>query len=106
MKILVVCEWGINRSHTIATQLKWWNHDVLSAGVAAQSAGTLELLGQWADRIIVVDELTAQHPNLGQFKAKIQLWDIGPDVYLRPFNRELLHKVQTLMETHRGEYAP
>jgi hypothetical protein len=37
-------------------------------------------------------------------KGEIQLWNIGPDKYPRPFNSELLAIVRRLMEEHREEY--
>ena len=37
---------------------------------------------------------------------KVQLWNIGPDIYPRPFNPELLAIVKQLMQQHAAEYKP
>lgn len=104
MKILVVCDQGNNRSVTVAHHLKYWRHDVLTAGISANTTETLAMLRDWADRIIVTDvgQVVAPITN----SDKIQLWDIGPDVYPRPFNKDLLAIVRELMERHKGEYKP
>lgn len=103
VKILVLCDEGNNRSVTIAHQLKYWGHDVLTAGLETNSGDTLAMLYNWADRIIVTDKKQVSHP---QAPVDAQLWDVGPDVYPRPFNKELLRKVKQLMEEHRAEYGP
>lgn len=105
MNVLVVCEWGINRSVTIAGQLKFWGHDVLTAGTKAQTPQTMDMLSSWADRIIAVDKETmAEIPPA--WKDKAQLWDVGMDIYPRPYNPDLLRKVRGLMSIHRDEYKP
>lgn len=97
MKILVLCDEGVNRSVTIASQLKYWGHDVLSAGMKRNTAETIGILSNWADRIITTEEGQLEGP-------KVQLWNIGPDHYPRPFNKELLAIVRDLMEEHKPEY--
>lgn len=108
MKVLVVCDEGNNRSVTIAGQLKYWGHDVLTVGLARNSTETLEMLVKWSDRVIITDYAQSDHPELRTQRArdKTQLWDIGPDVYPRPFNKGLLAKVKVLMQEHRAEYKP
>jgi hypothetical protein len=102
MKILTVCDEGNNRSVMLAHHLKYWGHDVIPAGVKRNSPDTLALLEGWADRIIVTERGQERH-----FGAeKVQLWDVGPDVFPRPFNRDLLAVVRGLMDEHRAEYKP
>ena len=97
MKILVLCDEGNNRSVMIAHLLKYWGHDILAAGVKRNSPATLDMLVEWADRIITTEE--------GQLEGeKVQLWNIGPDHYPRPFNRYLLRIVQDMMQEHKLEY--
>lgn len=105
MKILVLCDEGNNRSVTVAHHLKYWGHDVIAAGLKRNKTETLQMLCEWADRIIVTDKdqwekLRADH------LFKLRLWDIGPDVYPRPFNKEMLAIVRRLMEAHKAEYKP
>lgn len=100
MKILVVCDQGNNRSVTVAHHLKYRGHDVLTAGVKVNSPETIRLLCQWADRIIITEtgQLPADDP-------KVQLWNIGPDKYPRPFNSQLYGITRKLAEQHNSEYA-
>lgn len=103
MKILTVCDQGNNRSVVLAHQLKYWGHDVIPVGLATNSQATLHMLYRWADRIIVTENgMKSKIP--ADFDPKIETWDVGPDTYPRPMNRELLDKVRKLMELHRPEY--
>ena len=110
MKILILCDQGNNRSVTLAHHLKYWKHDVIPAGLKTNSPETLTMLCHWADRIIATD--SGQGVEIGRLApteidmAKVQLWNIGPDVYPRPFNKDLLAIVRGLMEVHKAEYKP
>lgn len=107
MKILVLCDEGNNRSVTVAHHLKYWGHDVIAAGLKRNSPETLEMLSEWADRIVLTER--SQVPVIQSmwptaFSSKLDLWDIGPDVYPRPFNKDLLAIVRRFMKGHEGEY--
>lgn len=97
MKILVVCDQGNNRSVTLAGQLKYLGHDVLSAGLEINSAGTINHLADWADKIIITD--FGQMLPI-QYAHKMEFWNIGPDVYPRPYNKDLLKIVKRLIAEH------
>lgn len=90
-KILCVCNEGNNRSVTVAHQLKYLGHDCIPVGLSTNSQSTLELLCEWADHIIVTDSEQQVPP---QHQSKVRLWDIGPDVFPRPFNKTLLAVVR------------
>lgn len=96
MKILILCDQGNNRSVVLASRLKYCGdgHDVLTAGLLTNKPSTLLMLAEWAEKIIVVDE-TMHQPN-----PKFELWNIGPDRYPRPHNKELLAIVTRLIEEH------
>jgi hypothetical protein len=49
------------------------------------------MLFDWADHIIVTD--TDQFVPT-RHQRKVRLWDIGPDVFPRPFNKTLLAVVR------------
>jgi predicted protein tyrosine phosphatase len=101
MKILVVCDQGNNRSVTLAGQLKYLGNDVLSAGIQTNTNATLRMLYDWADRTIVTEE--SQFRTLAHVvdnEYSIELWDIGPDVYKRPYNKQLLAIVKRLIKEH------
>jgi len=103
MNVLIVCDHGNNRSVTIASQLKYWKHNVISAGLITTSISTLQMLLEWCDRVITTEQGQFEQLPIG-FDEKHQLWDIGPDIYPRPFNAELLAKVKALMQEHKAEY--
>ena len=104
MKILVVCNYGINRSYTIASQMKFWGHDVVNVGVSVNSSATVQMLSQWADRIITTEE---RHKAFvpPPYWDKVQLWDIE-DKYPGSYNPALLKRVREFMQQHRKEYKP
>lgn len=109
VKVLVVCDHGNNRSVTIAGQLKYWKHDVISVGLETMTDDTLLMLLGWCDRVITTEagqfeSLSDLGLSLEGLSGKHQLWDIGPDVYPRPYNPELLKKVKALMQEHKAEY--
>lgn len=87
MKILTVCDHGNNRSVTLAHLLKYWDNDVIAIGVNS-SERTLEMLYDWADYIITTD-FTQVIPDKYQYKTK--MFYVGPDVFPRPMNRELMN---------------
>lgn len=106
MKILVLCDQGNNRSVTIAHQLKYWGHDILTAGLETNGVITIMMLAEWADRIIFTDKHQQLPAHIIGYEHITQLWDVGPDVYPRPLNKDLLRKVKQLMEEHTNEYHP
>lgn len=106
-KILVVCQEGNNRSVTLAHQLKYLGHDVLSAGLATNGIETLEMLTAWAEVVITTDAHQAvpfaYGPGHTEPTFKMMCWDLGPDTYPRPFNKQLLKKVQALVAARGHE---
>lgn len=107
MKILILCDEGVNRSHTLKSRLQYCGngHDILTAGLYRNEVETLIMLAKWSEKIIIVDkdmwitmpETIRHDPNYGH---KFELWNIGPDIYPRPHNKELLKIVTKLIEDH------
>lgn len=99
--ILCVCAHGNNRSVTIAWLLKYVeNFETLTAGLEYHTPETLQMLFEWADVITVPEKkLIDLIPDV--YKHKIKFYDIGPDVYPRPFNPRLLVKAKTLLEADK-----
>ena len=96
--ILCVCEHGNNRSVTMAWLLKYVeNFETLTAGLGYHTPETLNMLFEWADVITFPEEkLLALIPE--KYKSKTKFYNIGEDVYPRPFNKELLTKARKMME--------
>lgn len=101
--ILCVCEHGNNRSVTMAHILKYAsNFETLTAGLGYHTQETLEMLFKWADVIVVPDaDLLPLIPE--QHKSKIKFYNIGKDIYPRPFNKDLYLKATVLMEGDKIE---
>lgn len=94
-KIVTVCDLGCNRSVMFAHRLKFWGNDTIPIGLKNTTLSTLEMLFHWADLIIT----TASDQEIpDQFKHKVILLDVGPDVYPRPFNKVLNQKASQLLK--------
>jgi predicted protein tyrosine phosphatase len=94
MRILTVCEQGLNRSVT-AKYLLQDNHEVLAAGLNL-SPDTLRLLYDWADQIVLLD---ARFLNRIPTQTKVLVCNVGPDHYEHHYNPELVHLLRGLLKT-------
>lgn len=99
MRILCVCEEGNNRSVTLAQRLRYHNHETIAVGINRHSATTIDMLVRWADLVITVDRpvhiYVLQHHQIAK---QVELWNIGPDKYPRPFNKELMRICDDLIK--------
>lgn len=84
MKILCVCDEGVNRSVHIASVLQYLGHETIPVGVNRSSPETREMLADWCDAAIFTD--ASQHAAFPGVTARAHVWPI-PDVYPRPFNK-------------------
>lgn len=101
MKILCLCQEGNNRSVVFAHQLRYWGHDVLTGGLRTNTMSTLNMLCGWADVIILTERGQDRLMPLG-YEDKVKLFDVGPDAYPRPFNMDLLTKVQRYLQDNKA----
>jgi hypothetical protein len=105
MKILTICSAGACRSVAMAHVLKGdYGHDAVPVGRDANSQKTLDMLSEWADKIIVMQPKYA----IGTLKASLhklipaELTDVGPDVWRNPLSPQLRDIVGTMAENlHR-----
>lgn len=97
MKILTICDQWNNRSVTLASQLKYWGNDVISAGLSTNSQETLHMLFEWADKIIITEDTQ----KIEYECEKIILCPIWPDIYPRAFNPELLSIVKEWLQENK-----
>ena len=104
MKIVTVCEQGLNRSLHAAFIMRWKRkidgggfNDVVPLGIKVSSPELQKMLFDWADWIILTD---AQFKDLipAEYATKLKLWDVGADKWHRPFNKELLDLLRAHME--------
>lgn len=109
-RILVVCDEGLNRSATIRGQIQYWGHDVITVGLNRNSADTFDYLIAWSDLVIFTaqDQLKKYMDvcDTSTLPTTYQVWDIGPDNYPRPYNKELLDIVKTHIKQHEKELKP
>jgi predicted protein tyrosine phosphatase len=91
-KVLCVCSAGLVRSTTMAWYLKVnKRYDAIPVGVHKNAPETLDLLGEWADIILVAESSMKLHfPN---YQDKIRDLAIGEDIWGVPFQAELMSKV-------------
>ena len=90
MKVLVCCQGGNVRSVTFGFILKYkYNIDAIAASLEKNSNDTLDMLFEWADTIIVVQESMKDFiPKL--YHKKLLVLDIGPDRWGQSLHPELL----------------
>lgn len=107
-KILIVCDEGLNRSATIRGQIQYWGHDCLTVGLNRNNIDTIRMLDDWADLTIftAINQLDWLEQFSGFDEDHYQLWDIGPDIYPRPYNKDLLAKVKKHIKEHEKELKP
>ena len=98
LHILCVCEHGNNRSVTMAHILKYVpGFETMTIGLSYHTPETQKMMFEWADRIVVPeDKLLALIPE--EYKSKIKFYNIGEDVYPRPFNPVLYKRAKDLMD--------
>jgi hypothetical protein len=94
-KFLCVCEGGVNRSVALAFVLKAIHgHDALATGWRWTSPETMQVLCQWADHIFVMQgEFREKIP--ADYREKVLVADVGPDVYGFPLNPTLQGVLQS-----------
>lgn len=92
MKILAICQRGNVRSVNLAYILKDERKfkDVIAIGIETTTQETLNMLGDWADKIYIVGEKTIKDQIPIEFQSKIIWLDIGKDVWGNFPNAQLL----------------
>lgn len=88
VNILTVCRAGLIRSSALANVLKlhFSPVDVLPCGIGTYDTGrfnseeTLDMLFKWADKIVVMEE-HYQWKIPDEFRKKVMVCEVGPDVY-------------------------
>lgn len=96
LRILCCCEHGNVRSVALAYLIKTiYSYDVIACGMKANSKETLELLFQWADKVIFLDRnLIPEKTWLNKFNGKdIRIADVGSDIWHNSKAEELNHKL-------------
>ena len=100
MKVLVVCQRGNSRSSSLAYILKdGYGHDAIAIGLESNGEEVKELLYNWAEKIILVDNrFVSQIPE--KYKSKLKIWDVGPDRFFLGVVPELMQLYQDYMKNN------
>lgn len=94
MKILTICQGGTVRSVCLARILKdkdvvGKSHDAIAASWQWNSAATMEMLGAWADLVVVMEpSMVDRIPQ--SLRGKTEVCDVGPDRFGNAINPELI----------------
>lgn len=107
-KILCVCQGGNSRSVHLAYVLKYrYGVDALACGWEGNEPATVEMLCEWAERIIVVEEFMIEK-IADKHQPKVRCFDVGPDRFFQP-NIELLQLFDGMIakniRTKDGEFV-
>ena len=99
MKILCVCEGGNVRSVGMAFALKHiYGQDALACGWRFNSLETFKMLCDWADRIVVMQEVFVAKVPSDVLRSKVRVVDVGPDCFGNPLHPDLQACVQHAAE--------
>lgn len=92
MKILCVCLEGNKRSVITRYVLNRHGHEALSCGIRPNSPETIQMLIDWADKVLVAEPfLAAALPTTDKIDHNFA---IGPDIYPSGFDRHLKRIVE------------
>jgi hypothetical protein len=96
-KIVCLCQGGNSRSVALAYLLKYhYKVDALACGWEKNEANTLIMLYEWADVICILQkEFIIYVPE--KFHGKVDIFDVGPDVWFNGLHPDLLNKLQEMM---------
>lgn len=98
MKFLCVCEAGCVRSGALAFSLRYnfGQGRVFQASHSKTPQEDLDMLAAWADYIVVMEPKFAD--KFEQFKEKIRVLDVGPDIWKNPLHPDLQDIVSHVIE--------
>lgn len=92
MNYLCICSGGIVRSGACAALLRDQGADAIPVSSKNTSTATFDLMCRWANRIIVMQPQFAERVT-PEYRHKVVVFDIGPDVWANPLHPDLLAKI-------------
>lgn len=99
MKILTMCQGGNTRSVHCAYLLKerYGHADTLACGFQRNSIETLDMLFNWADVIVLMDDWFIDHvPD--KYKDKVIVFAVGDDIWGTPLHQALVDKIDVFIK--------
>ena len=93
-RILTVCKHGLVRSVGLADVLKLHFEpvDVIPVGNASNSPETLEMLYEWADHIVIMEERYRKRIHIQKHRERAIVCEVGQDTYGNSHARPLIDK--------------
>jgi predicted protein tyrosine phosphatase len=106
MKTLAICQGGLVRSVSLTSVLRYMSdQDAIAYGLEKGTLRTMQMLCDWADHVVVMQEKFAT-PVDAFFKKMICVCDVGPDIWSNPLHPDLVAMVtKYVMEWSVREYA-
>jgi hypothetical protein len=102
MKNLCVCYYGHCRSVCLAKLLQSKGQIACSIGCGKEISGdAFPMMTAWADRIFVLQaHFRDRVPEVD--RHKVVVFDVGPDVWMNPFNSDLRAKLEGMYQEQFG----
>lgn len=95
MQALCVCQYGHSRSVALVRRLHHRGINAVAAGVGTAGPLFLKAMCDEATHIFLMEPHFVLHiPK--EFRHKVVVMDVGPDIWSNPYNQELLQKVDDL----------
>lgn len=94
-RVLCVCQKGNSRSVALAWLLKKKYHaDALACGVDAQAVGTVRLLCEWVEIVILTAGRYQNYLLLiaPECESKLLVWDVGHEKWFKGFSDDLIQR--------------
>ena len=101
-KVLTLCQQGAVRSVTLAWVLRVkYKLDTIPQSYQRCSKETLEMLYEWADKIMVVEEDMKDEVPEPYYTDKTVVVDIGPDIWKQSLHPDLVDKIVKLLDSNK-----
>jgi hypothetical protein len=97
-KILCMCQGGNSRSVALGFLMKYrYGEDALACSWEKNSAETLKMLFDWADKIIILQAHFIQYVP-AEYHEKVGVVDVGADVWCNGLHPDLLNLLISKLE--------
>lgn len=92
MKFICICNYGHSRSVAMCRVLHERNHEAIPVGYDTSYDAAMTLMSMcWPDHVIfMTKELAQKAPIPIGSRRKIEINDVGPDIWSNPYNQDLL----------------
>lgn len=98
MKVVTMCQGGNSRSVACGFLLKYkYGMDAIACSWQKNSPETLKMLFEWADAIIIMQEIFRQFVPV-EFHPKLYVIDVGEDIWANGLHPDLIQKCDGLLQ--------